>query len=76
MWSLSLWLVTDWVIACHLTLSPSLSEDTNIWAILAATDLVQSPFVLCLADSDSQHRFTLDDTLTGCFWTAPDLTIQ
>jgi hypothetical protein len=76
MWSLCLWLLSGCATACHLTLYPSASKDTNLWDILAETNFDQSPFVVCLAASDPQRRFIIADTNVGCFWTAPDLVLQ
>ena len=74
--SLCFWLLFGCTAACHLTVYPSAGKDTNLWDILAETHFTQSPFVVCLAASDPQHRFIIADTNVGCFWTTPSLVLQ
>lgn len=49
---------------------------TNLWAFLAALHPVTSPFTFCLAGGDDTHRFTLDDSASGCVWSSLELVIQ
>lgn len=61
--------------ACDYTLYAQ-SQSTNIWAIVEKLDPVQSPYVLCLADSTFTKHFTMDDIDEGCAWTTSHLIIQ
>lgn len=49
--------------------------DTNLLSILAELSSAESPLVLCLEGSDPYHRFTLDESYSGCWWSSAEVVI-